>query len=96
MKEVNTSSNWIAIGICHKNIIKSKNFTFSFSTLGHGAYMISSNGGTWSNHQSGFNNVVKAFKFAKGDVVVCAYDPVGNFLTFSKEKTNETYKLEIK
>jgi hypothetical protein len=39
---------------------------------------------------------VKAFKFAKGDVVGCVYDPVANNLTFTKEKSNETYKLEIK
>jgi len=44
MKEVNPS-NWIGVGICHKNIIKAKNYNFTFSQLGHGAYMISSNGG---------------------------------------------------
>ena len=48
MKEVNPS-NWCAVGLCHKNIIVSKNYNFTFSQLGHGGYMISSNGGTWSN-----------------------------------------------
>ncbi len=50
IKECN--SNWIAVGICHKNIVVSKLYTFNFSTLGHGAYMISANGGTWSNNNA--------------------------------------------
>jgi len=36
MKVVN-SSNWIAVGMCHKNIIVQKNYNFTFSSLGHGA-----------------------------------------------------------
>ena len=75
MKDINVS-NWVAVGVCHKNIIASKNYNFTFSQLGHGAYMISSNGGTWSNTQTTFNNVVKAFKFAKNDIVICDYDPI--------------------
>lgn len=37
--------------------------------------MISSNGGTWSPIKSEANNVVKAFKFAKGDTITIDYDP---------------------
>jgi hypothetical protein len=58
--------------------------------------MISSNGGTWSTTQANFNNVVKAFKFAKGDTVTCEYDPVNSQLVFGKEKTVEQFKLELK
>ena len=50
-KEVH-QSNWLAIGMCHLDTIIAKNYTFSFSTLGHGAYMISSNGGSWSTTKS--------------------------------------------
>ena len=100
MKEVNPS-NWVAVGLCHKNLIVSKGYNFTFSQLGHGSYMISSNGGTWSNHQasSSSNNVVKAFKFAKGDTVACRFDPVQKKVDFFKEKpggiTYETYKLDL-
>lgn len=45
--------------MCHKNIVVSKGFMFNFSTLGHGGYMISANGGTWSNNNVEFNNKVK-------------------------------------
>jgi len=94
-KEV-SSNNWIAVGICHKNIIVQKGYNFTYSQLNHGAYMISSNGGSWSNISSTYNNVVKAFKFGKGDLVTCEYDPFNLQLIFRKEKTKEEYKLEIK
>jgi hypothetical protein len=45
--------------MCHKNIVVSKAYMFNFSTLGHGGYMISANGGTWSNNNPDFNNKVK-------------------------------------
>ena len=40
------TSNWLGMGVCHKNIVQSNNYQFNYSTLGHGGYMISSNGGT--------------------------------------------------
>ena len=43
------TSNWVAVGMCHKNIVASKNYGFNFSAIGHGGYMISANGGSWSN-----------------------------------------------
>lgn len=46
------SANWLAVGVCHKNLVQSKNFGFSFNVLGHGAYMVSSNGGSWSDTKS--------------------------------------------
>ena len=42
------------------------------------------------------NNVVKCFKFSKDDVIICEYDPKELSIVFLKEKTNETYKLDIK
>ena len=55
------SSNWVAVGMCHKNIVHSKGYTFNFSSLGHGGYMISANGGTWSNSSADYNNKVKVY-----------------------------------
>ncbi len=49
--------------MCHKNIVVSKNYTFNFSSLGHGGYMISANGGTWSNNNAEFNNKVKVNQY---------------------------------
>lgn len=53
------SSNWVAVGMCHKNMVHSKNYAFNFSSLGHGGYMVSANGGTWSSSNVDFNNKVK-------------------------------------
>lgn len=39
------SSNWLAVGVCYKNAVANSSYTFNYSTLGHGAYMVSSNGG---------------------------------------------------
>ena len=52
-------SNWVAVGMCHRNIVASKNFGFSFGGVGHGAYLISSNGGSWSNINADLNNSIK-------------------------------------
>ena len=53
------SSNWVAVGACHKNVVASKNYGFNFSSLGHGGYLVSANGGSWSNTSSDYNNKVK-------------------------------------
>ena len=52
-------SNWVAVGMCHKNLVKSKNFGFNFSSIGHGAYLVSANGGSWSNIKAEQNNSIK-------------------------------------
>ena len=57
------SSNWVAVGMCHKNIVASKSYGFNFSSLGHGGYMVSANGGTWSNTSNDYNNKVKVRHF---------------------------------
>jgi hypothetical protein len=54
-----STSNWVAVGVCHKNIVASKNYGFNFSSIGHGAYMISANGGSWSHSKVEHNNSVK-------------------------------------
>ncbi|KRX01327.1 UBA-like protein [Pseudocohnilembus persalinus] len=88
---------WVAIGICHIQTIKEKNFIFEPMNIGHGAYMISQNAGTWSNIQSEFNNQVKAFKFGLGYIIIVEYDPENNLLSFYNERNpKESYSLKIK
>ncbi|CAD8054837.1 unnamed protein product [Paramecium primaurelia] len=88
-------SNWIAIGVCDLSIVQNKQFGFAFQSLGHGGYMVSSNGGAWSSTTSNQNNVVKCFKFGKGDIIVCTYDPNNQTIIFNKQKSNTTFKLDI-
>ncbi len=49
--------------MCHKNIVVSKNYGFNFSSIGHGGYLISANGGSWSNSKYDVNNCVKVYIF---------------------------------
>ena len=44
-----STSNWVAIGLCHKNVVVSKSYAFTSSPIGHGSYLISANGGSWSH-----------------------------------------------
>lgn len=43
------TGSWLAVGMAHKNILSQKKYRFHFKQPGHGAYMISANGGTWSH-----------------------------------------------
>lgn len=52
-------NNWLAVGMCYKKIIQSKSYGFVFGSGGHGAYMISSNGGSWSHTRNDQNNTIK-------------------------------------
>lgn len=46
------NSSWLAVGLCHKNIVQANNYQFNYSSLGHGGYLISCNGGIlWVNHR---------------------------------------------
>lgn len=49
--------------MCHKNTVISKNYGFNFSAIGHGAYMISANGGSWSSIKAEQNNSIKVNQF---------------------------------
>lgn len=40
-------SNWLAVGVCYKNTVANSDYNFNYSTLGHGAYLVSSNAGTY-------------------------------------------------
>jgi hypothetical protein len=60
-KILRSTGDWIGLGVCHKKIVQANNYTLDFDHIGHGGYMISSNGGSWSNHDIDNNNVVKVF-----------------------------------
>jgi len=84
--------------MCHKNIVVGKNYGFNFSAIGHGGYMISANGGSWSNTKYEANNcvkvhifLIKAFKFMTNDVIQITVDYDTKKMTFKKK--NEKYEL---
>lgn len=86
-----SSSNWVAVGMCHKNVVAGKNYGFNFSAIGHGAYMVSANGGSWSHTKVEHNNSVKAFKFTKGDVIGVKANFAEKTVLFKRNK--DTYSI---
>lgn len=66
---VRSSSDWVAVGMCHAKTAASFSYGFKFDAEFHGYYMISSNGGTWSTIDKNNNNKVRTFKFGQGDVI---------------------------
>ncbi len=75
--------------MCHAKTAANANYGFNYQSSFHGYYMVSSNGGTWSSIDSKKNNVVKAFKFAQGDVIDCE-------VTFGKEPNDSKNKIVFK
>ena len=60
---------WVGLGICLKNPIKAANYHFNYTNIGHGSYLISSNGYSWSHSVKDFNSAFKTFQFAVNDTV---------------------------
>lgn len=88
-----STSNWLAVGLCHLKVVESKKYSFVFGAIGHGAYMISSNGGSWSHSKAEHNNTVKAIKFGKGDTVHVTIDQPNSKIIFCKNSSSESYEL---
>jgi len=89
------SSNWLAVGVCYKNSVANNSYTFNYSSLGHGAYLVSSNGGSWSSIDSTKNNTVNAFSYYVNDIVLVEYDPTELKVVFRKKGTEESHTIEL-
>lgn len=74
-------------------MVQSKGYSFKFNTIGHGAYIMSSNGGSWSNHKPEQNNTIKGIKFNKGDTIHASIDGQTSIIKFKKNNNNESYEL---
>lgn len=86
---------WIGIGICLQKQISKANFHFHYTNTGHGSYLISTNGYSWSHSVKEFNSAFKSFQFNVNDTVYVQYDPVEKKLRFKKNKSNEKFSLDI-
>lgn len=89
---------WIGIGISLHNVIKNANFHFNYTVIGHGSYLISSNGYSWSHSQKEFNSAFKSFNFVVNDVVYVEYDPIALKLRFLKNSSTDPkdkFELDI-
>jgi len=82
---------WVGLGICLKNMIKGANYHFNYTNIGHGSYLISSNGYSWSHSTKDFNSAFKTFQFTVNDIVYIEYDPKDNKLRFRKNNGAEKF-----
>jgi len=48
--------SWIGVGMCHLNTLKQASFNFEYTEMGHGNYLISSNGYSWSSLKPEYNS----------------------------------------
>ncbi len=55
--------------MAHLNLIKNGNFNFNYTNTGHGNYLISSNGYSWSSLKPEFNSKFEPFTFTTGDTI---------------------------
>lgn len=88
-------SNWLAVGICYKNLVSESNYNFNYSTLGHGAYLVSCNAGSWSSIDASKNNQVTAFSYFVGDTITVDYDPTESKVVFKRKGTEDTHTIEF-
>lgn len=82
---------WIGLGICLRNSIKNANYHFNYTNIGHGSYLISSNGYSWSHSTKELNSAFKTFQFAVNDTVYVEYDPENSLLRFRKNQGPEKF-----
>jgi hypothetical protein len=62
INEYHPNNTWISLGMCHKHFMARNSYNINinnFFTLGHGAYLISSNGFCFSNTDENLNNEEK-------------------------------------
>ena len=88
----NLVSSWVAVGMCHRDIVVSKDYRFNYSSTGHGAYMVSSNRGVWSNTRSEHNNKVSAFSFCTDDVVHVKVDLSSKTVKFILNEEEDSWE----
>ena len=86
---------WVGIGICLKKIISQGNYHFNYNNIGHGSYLISSNGYSWSHSVKEYNSACKTFQFNINDIIYIEYDPVESILRFRKNEGGDVFVLAI-
>ena len=65
------------------------------STTGHGSYLLSTNGYTWSHSEEGDNIKLKAFTFDTGANVKVAFDPINSKVIYTNIDNQKTYELPV-
>lgn len=73
--KINKLIVWIGVGLGLRTVINKAQYKFNYNTIGHGMYITSGNGYTWSHSETENNSKCQGFSFATGDLIVMVYDP---------------------
>lgn len=65
------------------------------STIGHGSYLLSTNGYTWSHSRAGDNIKLKAFAFDTGTNVKVTFDPCNNKIVYTNLDDDKFYEQNL-
>ena len=68
--KINKLVGWIGVGLCIRKMIIDFGYKFNSGIIGHGSYMISFNGYTWSHHESLNNAKCQSYNFSTGDIII--------------------------
>ena len=88
-------NNWVGLGIALKNKMTEKQFKFDCNNLGHGSYLVSSNGYSWSSTKKEDNVAFKNFHFENNDTIYIEFDPQAQNITFFKVANSQTSKFTL-
>lgn len=68
---------------------------YSDSTIGHGSFLVSTNGYTWSHSRPEDNIKLKAFTFDTGSDIRITFDPTKNKLSYNNLEGDKVYELDV-
>lgn len=63
-------NGWVGVGIALRKMLKSKNLCFQYNGIGHGSYLLSANGYSWSHSVKSLNSHHINLSFTNGDVII--------------------------
>lgn len=72
-----------------------KKFKFDCNNLGHGTYLVSSNGYSWSHSKKEDNVSFKNFHFEKNDTIYIEFDPQAQVINYYKIDNQQTAKFTL-
>lgn len=82
------------VGVGFKDILKTNNFHFGSTNIGHGTYLVSNNSYTYSHHNKSHNVVAKGFNFSTGQEISIVLKPES--VVFIKKTDAKSVSLLLK
>ncbi|CAD8105726.1 unnamed protein product [Paramecium sonneborni] len=92
----NHPKDLIFIGVCNLDVVKSNSFKFNDQNqIGHGGYLVCSNGYYLVNSDKQNNNKSSSCTFQTNDIIQCTYNPKIQKIKFTNQKTNEFIQFDV-